>query len=233
MSLISLTALNPSAPSICVVDQIYWNQKTGIEIDYSEYRVLGYWGLKQRIECLCLIIHEILSTNTDSVNTMTETESSPSDLGSSAEMTPGQISKKLDLYIGMACIALLFPTGYFALNELEFFADLLEYGGMSSDIIRSFIYSVTIFSTLLIVGLSFLGALETRAKRICGGIFLIVMSGISLGSRFHQWADARQEMARVYDFRESWVDFLIAPNHHMAIEYYTLVIIIAILLMRK
>ena len=164
---------------------------------------------------------------------MTESESSPDDLQLSAEMTTGQIKKKFDLCLGMACIALLFPTGYFALSELEFFADLLEYGGVSSDIIRSFIYSVTIFSTLLIVGLSFLGALETRAKRICGGIFLIVMSGISLGSRFHQWADARQEMARVYDFRESWVDFLIAPNHHMAIEYYTLVIIIAILLMRK
>ena len=164
---------------------------------------------------------------------MTESESSPDDLQLSAEMTTGQIKKKFDLCLGMACIALLFPTGYFALSELEFFADLLEYGGVSSDIIRSFIYSVTIFSTLLIVGLSFLGALETRAKRICGGIFLIVMSGISLGSRFHQWADERQEMARVYDFRESWVDFLIAPNHHMAIEYYTLVIIIAILLMRK
>ena len=180
-----------------------------------------------------MIIHEILSTNADSVNTMTESESSPSDLGSSAEMTPVQFSKKLDFYIGMACIALLFPTAYFALNELEFFADLLEYGGMSSDIIRSFIYSVTIFSTLLIVGLSFLGALETRAKRICGGIFLIVMSGISITSRFQEWTDIRQEMARVYDFRESWVDFLITPNHHMAIEYYTLVTIIAFLLMRK
>ena len=164
---------------------------------------------------------------------MTESESSLDDLQLSAEMTTGQIKKKFDLCLGMACIALLFPTGYFALSELEFFADLLEYGGVSSDIIRSFIYSVTIFSTLLIVGLSFLGALETRAKRIFGGIFLIVMSGISLGSRFHQWADARQEMARMYDLRESWVDFLIAPNHHMAIEYYTLVIIIAILLMRK
>ena len=164
---------------------------------------------------------------------MTESESSLDDLQLSAEMNTGQIKKKFDLCLGMACIALLFPTGYFALSELEFFADLLEYGGVSSDIIRSFIYSVTIFSTLLIVGLSFLGGLETRAKRIFGGIFLIVMSGISLASRFHQWADARQEMARMYDLRESWVDFLIAPNHHMAIEYYTLVVIIAILLMRK
>ncbi len=164
---------------------------------------------------------------------MTESELSPSDLQITAEMTTGQISKKFDLCLGIACIALLFPTAYFALHELEFFADLLEYGGMSSDIIRSFIYSITIFSTLLIVGLSFLGALETRAKRISGGIFLIVMSCISLASRFQQWANARQEMARVYDLRESWVDFLIAPNHHMAIEHYTLVIIIAILLMRK
>ena len=164
---------------------------------------------------------------------MTESESSPDDLQLSAEMTTGQIKKKFDLCLGMACIALLFPTGYFALSELEFFADLLEYGGVSSDIIRSFIYSVTIFTTLLIVGLYFLGGLETRAKRMFGGIFLIVMSGISLASRFHQWTDARQEMARMYDLRESWVDFLIAPNHHMAIEYYTLVIIIAILLMRK
>ena len=43
----------------------------------------------------------------------------------------------------------------------------------------------------------------------------------------------RQEMARVYDLRESWADFLITPNHHMAIEYYALVTIIALLLMRK
>jgi len=95
------------------------------------------------------------------------------------------------------------------------------------------IYSVTIFSTLLIVGLSFLGALETRARKISGGIFLVVMSGISITSRFQEWTDARQEMARVYDLRESWADFLITPDHHMAIEYYALVTIIALLLMRK
>ena len=117
---------------------------------------------------------------------MTESESSLDDLQLSAEMTTGQIKKKFDLCLGMACIALLFPTGYFALSELEFFADLLEYGGVSSDIIRSFIYSVTIFSTLLIVGLSFLGGLETRAKRIFGGIFLIVMSVSYTHLRAHE-----------------------------------------------
>ena len=54
----------------------------------------------------------------------------------------------------------------------------------------------------------------TRAKRIFGGIFLIVMSGISLASRFQQWVDARQEMARMYDLRESWADFLITQSSH-------------------
>lgn len=164
---------------------------------------------------------------------MTEPEPSQSNLQLSSEAAPSQITKKFDLCLGMACIALLFPTTYFAFNEVEFFADLLEYEGESSDIIRSLIYSVTIFSTLLIVGLSFLGALESRPRKIFAGVFLIVMSGISITSRFQEWTDIRQEMARVYDFRESWVDFLITPNHHMAIEYYALVTIIAFLLMRK
>ena len=164
---------------------------------------------------------------------MTEPEPSQSNLQSSSETAPSQITKKFDLCLGMACIALLFPTTYFAFNEVEFFADLLEYEGESSDIIRSLIYSVTIFSTLLIVGLSFLGALESRPRKISGGVFLIVMSGISITSRFQKWTHIRQEMARVYDFRESWADFLITPDHHMAIEYYALVTIIAFLLMRK
>ena len=164
---------------------------------------------------------------------MTEPEPSQSNLQLSSEAAPSQITKKFDLCLGMACIALLFPTTYFAFNEVEFFADLLEYEGESSDIIRSLIYSVTIFSTLLIVGLSFLGALESRPRKIFAGVFLIAMSGISITSRFQEWTDIRQEMARVYDFRESWVDFLITPNHHMAIEYYGLVTIIAFLLMRK
>lgn len=164
---------------------------------------------------------------------MTDSEPSPSNSRLSSETTPSRITKKFDICLGMACIALLFPTTYFAFNEVEFFADLLEYEGESSDIIRSVIYSITIFSTLLIVGLSFLGALETRARKIFGGVFLIVMSGISITSRFQGWTDARQEMARVYDLRESWADFLITPNHHMAIEYYALITIIALLLMRK
>ena len=164
---------------------------------------------------------------------MTELEPSPIDLRLSSKTTKGQTTEKFDIFVGIACIVLLFPTTYFAFNEVEFFADLLEYEGESSDIIRSVIYSITIFSQLLIVGLSFLGALETRARKIFGGIFLIVMSGISITSRFQGWTDARREMARVYDLRESWADFLITPNHHMAIEYYALITIIALLLMRK
>ena len=138
-----------------------------------------------------------------------------------------------DALFGIACLAALVPITYLAIGELSFLSDLLEYGGESSDIVRSLGYSLTIFLTVLVVGMSFLGSLDRKRLRVGSGILVIILSGVSTLSRFQEWSGARREMREVYDYRESWVDFLSAPHNHMAIELNLLVLIIGIMIIRR
>ena len=127
----------------------------------------------------------------------------------------------------------LIPITYLAVEELSFLSDLLEYGGDSSDIVRSIGYSLTILLTVLVVGMSFLGGLGKRRLRVGSGILVIILSAVSTLSRFQEWSGDRREMQEVYDYRESWVDFLSAPHNHMAIEFNLLVLIIGIMIIRR
>ena len=126
----------------------------------------------------------------------------------------------------------MIPITYLAVEELSFLSDLLEYGGDSSDIVRSRL-SLTILLTVLIVGMSFLGGLGKRRLRVGSGILVIILSAVSTLSRFQEWSGDRREMQEVYDYRESWVDFLSAPHNHMAIEFNLLVLIIGIMIIER
>ena len=134
---------------------------------------------------------------------------------------------------GISCLAALIPITYLAVEELSFLSDLLEYGGDSSDIVQSVGYSLTTFLTILIVGMLFLGSLDRKRMRVVSGILLIILSGASTLSRFQEWSSERREMQDVYDYRESWVDFLSAPDNHMAIEFNLLVLIIGMMIIRR
>ena len=138
-----------------------------------------------------------------------------------------------DALFGIACLLTSIPITYLAVEELSFLSDLLEYGGDSSDIVRSIGYSLTIFLTVLVVGMSFLGGLGKRRLRVGSGILVIILSAVSTLARFQEWSGDRREMQEVYDYRESWVDFLSAPHNHMAIEFNLLVLIIGIMIIRR
>jgi hypothetical protein len=138
-----------------------------------------------------------------------------------------------DALFGIACLVTLIPITYLAVEELSFLSDLLEYDGDSSDIVRSMGYSLTILLTVLVVGMSFLGRLERKRLRVGGGILVIILSGVSTLSRFQEWSGERREMQEVYDYRESWVDFLVAPHNHMAIELNLLVLIVGVMIIRR
>ena len=138
-----------------------------------------------------------------------------------------------DALFGIACLLTSIPITYLAVEELSFLSDLLEYGGDSSDIVRSIGYSLTILLTVLVVGMSFLGGLGKRRLRVGSGILVIILSAVSTLSRFQEWSGDRREMQEVYDYRESWVDFLSAPHNHMAIEVNLLVLIIGMMIIRR
>ena len=138
-----------------------------------------------------------------------------------------------DALFGIVCLVTLIPITYLAVEELSFLSDLLEYGGDSSDIGRSMGYSLTIFLTVLVVGMSFLGRLDRKGLRVGSGILVIILSGVSTLSRFQEWSGDRREMQEVYDYRESWIDFLSAPHNHMAIEFNLLVLIIGVMIIRR
>ena len=138
-----------------------------------------------------------------------------------------------DALFGIGCLVSLIPITYLAVEELSFLSDLLEYGGDSSDIVRSIGYSLTILLTVLVVGMSFLGGLGKRRLRVGSGILVIILSAVSTLSRFQEWSGDRREMQEVYDYRESWIDFLSAPHNHMAIEFNLLVLIIGMMIIRR
>lgn len=156
-------------------------------------------------------------------------ETGGNDMGGPALRSPGIF----DVLFGIACLVTLIPITYLAVEELSFLSDLLEYGGDSSDIGRSMGYSLTIFLTVLVVGMSFLGRLDRKGLRVGSGISVILLSGVSTLSRFQEWSGDRREMQEVYDYRESWIDFLSAPHNHMAIEFNLLVLIIGVMIIRR
>ena len=70
-------------------------------------------------------------------------------------------SRSVDIAIGALFLILILPVIAFSLRELADVADSLEYGADMIDIVNSMIYSLTTVSILLILGLYFLGAINS------------------------------------------------------------------------